>query len=38
MITLIRDPLALYGFGLAIGALAGFWLGWCVGRFLIRWG
>jgi len=37
-LRLINDPLVLLAYGAAVGALAGFWLGWIIGRFLIRWG
>ena len=32
MIHLINDPLLLYGFGIAVGAIAGMWCGVLIGR------
>jgi len=32
MIRLITDPLTLYGYGIALGALAGMWCGIVIGR------
>jgi hypothetical protein len=33
MIHLIHDPLTLYGYGIAVGAIAGMWCGILVGRY-----
>ena len=36
-LPLIHDPLMLFGYGVGVGVLTGLWLGWILGRFLLRW-